>query len=107
MKKRFILLALPLTFGTAMAFATPDRDAPEFNGPPPAPNGQPVLMPPPHSEPVYAVTQQTDNPGEAVKNIASQVPQIDAGKYTVHLEIIPLPPKAPGKAIPPKQEDGK
>jgi hypothetical protein len=90
-----------------MAFAASDSNAPESNGPPPAQNGQPVFMPPPsHPEPVYAVTQQTDHPNEAVKTIASEVPQIGEGKYTVRLEVIPLPPKAPSEVRPPKQEVG-
>ncbi len=107
MKKRFILLALPVGFVVAMAFASPPNDGPDTNGFQPEIIGRPMHMMPPKPEPVYSVTQQTDRPNEVIKTIASQVPQISAGKYMVRIEVIPLPPKGPGEATSPKNEPVK
>ncbi|MEN4834444.1 hypothetical protein [Pantoea vagans] len=104
MKIRFILPVLSLALGVSLAFASPKHDTPDINAPDePTPvrrNWEPMLMPPPPgAEPVvYAVTQQTENPNEAVKNIASQLPQISGDKYIVRLEVVYLQQKDSGES---------
>lgn len=106
-KRAIFFLVMPLAFGSAVASAAPDRDAPAREGAFPAGHEHPAFPLPPRPEPVYAVTQQTDSPNDALKTIASQTPQIKKGNYTVRMEIIPNPPEPDRDGKPQPGQQGR
>ncbi|MEN4834462.1 hypothetical protein [Pantoea vagans] len=108
MKKILLIPALSLAFVFSLAFASPKNEMMELNGPVPVRNGQPMIMPPPpEPEPVYAVTQQTEDPNETIKNIASQLPKISGDRYIVRFEVLPFHPKDAPESAPDKIQANK
>lgn len=90
MKKLTIYLSVPLLLVSALsaaATASPPDGYRPF--PDPGMHGER----PPLPMPVYAVTETTSAPVATLKNLVAQLPQADAGKYQVRIEILPLPAK--------------
>ena len=90
MKKLAICLTAPLLLVSALSYAAPGPQSDDH------PNFEHHMhggMHPPHPMPVYAVTETTSTPAETLKSLVAQVSQVDAGKYQVKIEVLPLPPK--------------
>lgn len=89
MKKTVIYLSAPLLLVSALAVASPHAQPDDHQGPR---MHEMMPPPPPRPMPVFAVTETTTTPAETLKNLAAQVPQTEAGKYQVRIEVLPLPP---------------
>ncbi|WP_058912152.1 hypothetical protein [Entomohabitans teleogrylli] len=84
------LLATVLLSCAAGAFAAPtNHEARPQSGPKPC-HG--MMMPPP--APIYAVSQQTDDPKAALDNVVKNVPELEKGKkYEIRVVVKELPAK--------------
>lgn len=85
--KKTVFAAL-LVACAASAFAAPNGEhKPEHSDKPCS-----HMMPPP-PPPIYAVTQQTDSPKEALNSAVQNAPALEKGKhYEIRMEIKELPP---------------
>ncbi len=78
------VLAAAVVFFSAGVFAAPGGEG----TPAPDRHGHPVMMLPPPPAPLYAVIQQTDNPGTALDNAVKNIPALENGKrYEVRVEV--------------------